>query len=142
MKKRNKKWWHNKCWRLWSLYRRLKASNHEGYCRCITCGKFHNYKEMNLGHLRHGVLDFDEINTNPQCVYCNQYQSGQRDLYYIWAVKTHGQKAVDDMYIRASMAMKGGNYSVEYLQLLFDELTQKLEVLNANRIQPHEGREE
>ncbi len=114
-----------KCWKLMSLWTRLKYADKRGYVCCITCNKKQHYKEMNAGHLKHGVLDYDPINIHPQCVYCNKYQSGQRDLYYKYVVDTYGQKIVDELYQRASLAKKGNKISLEELEKLAIELTLK-----------------
>jgi hypothetical protein len=107
---------YDKCWKLWSLYRRLENADNRGYVECITCMRVKHYKEMDLGHLRHNTLDFDRINTNPQCVFCNRYESGQRDLHYIWSVKKHGQAAIDDLYLRSNTTNKKDNYPFEWLE--------------------------
>jgi hypothetical protein len=122
-----------KCWKLMSLWTRLKNADARGYVKCVTCGKSRHYKEMDAGHLRHGCLDYDPVNINPQCVYCNQFQSGQRDLYYIWAVKKYGQKAIDELYQRAEKFKKGEIYTIEELEQIAIDLTMKLIELNEKR---------
>ncbi len=119
-----------------SLWVRLKNADAGGYVLCITCNKKLHYKKIDAGHLRHGVLDFDPININPQCVYCNQFQSGQRDLYYIWAVDAYGQEAIDDLYDRATIAKKGEKKSMEELEKIAIDLTLKIsELPNAKLVE-------
>ena len=128
-----------KCWHLMSLWVRLKSSDYYGYVNCVTCGKQYHYKLINAGHLRHGVLDYDPINIAPQCIYCNQYQSGQRDLYYIWAVKTYGQKAINKLYERADRAKKGEFYTIEELEKIALDLTIKINELSDNYLIAKKG---
>jgi hypothetical protein len=125
MRKISRKGLKKKCWDLMSLWTRIKNADNEGYVKCVTCGKIIHYKEIDAGHLRHGVLDYDPMNIHPQCVYCNKFQSGQRDLYYQYVVKTYGQKEVDDMYQRASLAKKGELYTMEELEKIAIDLTLK-----------------
>jgi hypothetical protein len=109
-----------------SLWTRVRFSDAGGYVKCITCNKTLHFTHIDAGHLRHGVLDFDPINLNPQCITCNKYNSGQRDLYYIWAVKTYGKKTIDDLYQRASMALRGEKKTIEELEVLAIDLTNKV----------------
>ena len=125
VKKHNKKWWHNKCWKLFSLKRRLEGSQANGYGRCITCGVVTHYKEANAGHYKHGVLDYDDMNINYQCVRCNKWLSGNLGEYARYLIKNYGQEEFEKLHIRASMAKKGENYSIEYLEQLATELTLK-----------------
>lgn len=129
MRKISKKGLKKKCWRLFSLWVRLKNADKNGYVQCVTCGRIKHYKEMDAGHLRHGCLDYDPININPQCDYCNRFNSGQRDLYYRWAVQKYGQKEVDALYQRASWAKNGEDYSMDYLEKLAIDLTLQISEL-------------
>ena len=55
---------------------RLKASDENGYCQCVTCGKIDHYKSMQGGHFysrRHLVFKLFEENLHPQCAGCNLY---------------------------------------------------------------------
>ena len=55
---------------------RLKASDDNGYCQCVTCGKIDHYKNMQGGHFysrRHIIFKLFEANINPQCAGCNMF---------------------------------------------------------------------
>ena len=55
---------------------RLKASDDNGYCQCVTCGKIDHYKNMQGGHFysrRHIIFKLFEDNINPQCAGCNMF---------------------------------------------------------------------
>jgi hypothetical protein len=62
--------------KLLQRYVRLKASDDNGYCQCVTCGKVDHYKAMQGGHFysrRHTVFKLFEENIHPQCPACNVY---------------------------------------------------------------------
>ena len=40
----------NKLWKLTSLYVRLRGSDFDDNCSCVTCGHTRHYKEMQAGH--------------------------------------------------------------------------------------------
>ena len=125
-----KKRLYNKCWKLMSLYSRLKFADNNGYVSCITCGQVKHYKEMNAGHLKHGVLDYDHFNIAPQCVGCNKWNSGRLDRYSEWLIKTYGLAEFENLCQRASMAKKGEPYSTEDLEKIAIDLTLKIAELN------------
>lgn len=127
MKKRRKNTYRkillDKCIKLHSLYTRLKYADKDGMVSCITCGSTRHFKEMDSGHYKHGVLDFDEINRHPQCTYCNRYLSGNLGEYARHIISRYGLEKFEDLHIRASMAKKGNKYEIEYLEKLAIELT-------------------
>jgi hypothetical protein len=107
---------YDKAWGLWSLYIRIKDADNGGYVKCFTCNKTYHYSAMHAGHLRHGVLDFDPMNIHPQCVTCNKWNSGERDLYLRKLQTLHTQEQIDDMYLRANTTLKKDNYPMEWLE--------------------------
>lgn len=65
---------------------------------CISCGRFHR-GAYDAGHyLTTGArpeLRFDEVNTNRQCVPCNQHLHGNLVLYRLGLIGRYGQSEVD-----------------------------------------------
>jgi|TARA_R110000851_G_scaffold156047_3_gene298534 hypothetical protein len=82
---------------------RLKASDENGYCQCVTCGKIDHYKSMQGGHFysrRHLVFKLFEENLHPQCAGCNLY--GMRttkiqEAYRIYMEDIHGARRIRAM---------------------------------------------
>ena len=74
---------------------RLKASDDNGYCTCVTCGKVDHYKAMQGGHFygrRHLRFKLYEENIHPQCPSCNLY--GMKTTKIQEAYRIY----MDDMY--------------------------------------------
>lgn len=69
---------------------------------------------MHLGHYKHRKLDFDEINTNPQCAGCNVYGHGKLDVYSMKLIERYGIEAVEDLHRRAAPP-DSNRYSKEFL---------------------------
>lgn len=62
------------------LLRRLEEANKYGACRCVTCGDWAPYKEMDGGHhfsRKINATAFDWRNVWPQCKRCNHPFSGR-----------------------------------------------------------------
>ena len=63
-----------------------------GLCRCITCGKFVYWKDMDCGHFvsrARPATRFTESNCHAQCTHCNRFLHGNEFEY---------GKAIDSLY--------------------------------------------
>ena len=74
--------------------------------RCCTCGKpiQINTRSAHCGHYikytdsKSTAFEFE--NLGPQCEVDNRYHGGRQDIFSQWIIKTHGQKALDDLNIK------------------------------------------
>lgn len=89
--------------KLLQRYVRLKASDDNGYCQCVTCGKVDHYKAMQGGHFysrRHTVFKLIEENIHPQCPACNVYgmkTTRTQEAYRIYMEDMYGARRVRAM---------------------------------------------
>lgn len=64
---------------------RLRNADKEGRCKCYTCPKVDNWKQMQCGHYisrSHLALRFDTLwNTRVQCPSCNVGKHGNLEVY-------------------------------------------------------------
>ena len=95
----------DKTWKEFSKYIRTKGADKDGFNECFTCGVKKHYTKLNAGHFKHGKLDFDEMNVNPQCVGCNMYGRGKLDVYAIKLLKLYGAKKLKDLDARAEQTL-------------------------------------
>lgn len=89
-------------WHWFSLFIRLRDSDANGYCKCISCGRIHHYKEMQAGHYisRRAIylaVKYHEKNVNAQCVYCNMHLKGNGPGYAAGLVRKHGPDVLDEL---------------------------------------------
>lgn len=98
---------------------RMKAADNNGFCKCVTCGKSHHYKEMQGGHFierRKISVKLVEENINPQCEYCNQWGMKQASCvlaYNDWMVEMHGAQFVEDLKRQSRQVRKYTRGEVE-----------------------------
>jgi len=89
--------------KLLQRYVRLKASDDNGYCTCVTCGKVDHYKAMQGGHFiprGRTILKLYEGNIWPQCPHCNCWGMKQAHSvlrYREWMVDYYGERRVKAM---------------------------------------------
>ena len=91
-----------------SKFIRLRDSDEDGYCRCITCGEVFHWKQITNGHWQKRdkkPTRYNEENCHAQCVKCNSYRSGEDSL--------HGDK-IQEIYggdIKNELRKKGNGFS-------------------------------
>lgn len=89
--------------KLLQRYVRLKASDDNGYCQCVTCGKVDHYKAMQGGHFysrRHTIFKLFEENIHPQCPACNVYgmkTTRTQEAYRIYMEDMYGARRIRAM---------------------------------------------
>lgn len=89
----------NKTWNLFSRIVRIIHSNYQGQCKCVTCGRWYPWIELDAGHFvaknRGGALWFDCHNVHPQCRHCNRYLRGNLIAYTRYMVEHYGMDEVE-----------------------------------------------
>ena len=121
--------------RSFSEYIRLKYSDGNGYCRCITCRQVHFWND---GYIHNGhyinrdvkVTRFDERNCRPQCLSCNSYHSGKIYLYRQRLLEIYGEAEIEKLELIANL---GGGYKAWDLQQMIIEYRQKVKSLKKEK---------
>lgn len=105
---------------VFSKYIRLKHSDNNGYCRCISCGKIVFWKQIQNGHYmsrRYLSTRFSEDNCRPQCVSCNMFNQGNIQMYRRGLISEIGEQRVD--LVEARARQETAKYSeFEYIELI------------------------
>lgn len=89
--------------RIFSEYIRLRDSNDNDYCRCISCGSIHHWKDMDCGHFvnrSHMGTRFSERNCNAQCRKCNRFDEGNNIGYTRGLIRKYGVKVIDELEMK------------------------------------------
>jgi hypothetical protein len=84
---------------LFSKYIRLKYSS-KGFCKCVTCGAFKHWKEMDCGHFvgrQFLQTRWDEKNVGPQCTRCNRHESGRGAQFALYLQERYGLGIVEEL---------------------------------------------
>ena len=113
---------------VFSLYIRLKNSNENGFCKCISCQKIQHYKEVDAGHFisrRHMSTRYDVNNVFPQCRYCNRYVAGNQWLYS-QALEKIEKNLPEKLYLKSKQTVKYSNNDLEAMILYYNNLRNQL----------------
>lgn len=84
--------------RIFSEYIRRRDADGNGVCRCITCGHYYFWKEMDAGHFINRdkkAVRFDERNVNAQCPACNRFHAGEQHKHAKAIDRKHGTGTAD-----------------------------------------------
>lgn len=127
----------NKLWKLTSLYVRLRGSDFDDNCSCVTCGHTRHYKEMQAGHFipkaQGNATAWDLRNIHPQCYRCNINLGGNGAEYFPFMLKTYGSEVVDELRQLSNTSRKISR--VQYEEMI-EHLQQKLQELIKQRENP------
>ena len=102
---KNISWYKKTLWRWFSRYIRLRDSDEDGICTCITCGRKHKWDsgQIDAGHYipknTGNAIYFDEKDVNAQCKYCNKYLHGNLAKYRPAIDKKYGPGTADALEI-------------------------------------------
>jgi hypothetical protein len=82
---------------------RLKASDENGYCSCVTCGVSKHFSEMQGGHFIERGKSFSKLleeNIHPQCPHCNAFGMKNTSTvlaYRRYMIETYGDEFVNEL---------------------------------------------
>ena len=81
-----------------SIYIRLRDSDENGICKCITCNTRKFWRQMDCGHYvkrSHQGARFHEKNCASQCQECNWLKQGNDAVYKEVIIERYGQQTHD-----------------------------------------------
>lgn len=112
-----------------SYYIRLRDSNSNGMCRCITCDKVKHWKEMDTGHFqsrRYLLTRYVEENANGQCQNCNQWNSGEQYKHGLAIDDKFGEGTAKELEKKARSMQKLTKNEVMEIAREFKSMAEKL----------------
>jgi hypothetical protein len=93
-----------KAWKVFSEYIRLRdciaSTKKPDLGICITCNGVFPYTQLQAGHLldgRIGMNFLDERGVFAQCMICNVWKHGNKEVYIPWFLDHFGKKLFDEL---------------------------------------------
>jgi len=122
--KDKKGYWMEKLDAIFSKYIRERDDG-----KCYTCGLHKDPKEMQCGHFitrgQHNTR-FSEINCHCQCVGCNVFKMGNKEVYSVNLEKQYGYGILQKL---AKEGNESRCYAIKELQELIETYKEKYEKL-------------
>jgi len=101
---------------------RVKAADDNGYCRCVSCGKYVPWNEADGGHFipkgNSSYWALEEENVHPQCKSCNGFEMKHgtaTQMYTLWMVDFYGRDFVNNMELKKRDPVKF--YKKDYIEM-------------------------
>lgn len=116
-------------WERFSIYIRLRDTDHEGYGPCITCGRPLFWKKGDCGHghsRAHMATKYDEKNNHLQCKPCNGFHGGKREVYEKAINKKYGPQTWELLEIKSKGVCKWGDFEIKALARHYQQEAEKL----------------
>lgn len=123
-----------RAWKAFSEFIRLRDSDENGNCICITCGNSHHWKQMQAGHLisgRSNSVLFNEEIVNAQCMQCNVFKGGQYIEYWLEMEKRIGRERCEQLLALKNQTVK---YSYQDYVDIFKKYTDAVSTLKKEKI--------
>lgn len=116
--------------KIFSQYVRRFYSFPSGQCSCVTCGYSYHWKDIQAGHYvsRSWLgLRWSMENVFPQCVRCNIFLKGNKELFALFLVRKFGANYLELLEQKKRRITK---MSVSDYQDLISKLTDDLHSLD------------
>lgn len=124
-RKKNLSYYKDKAWKMFSKYIRtrdcLATTKFPDQGKCVTCGKFFPFSELQAGHAiggRNNSILFDKELVNAQCKFCNGYGNGRYAEYSVWFIEKYGLEKWEEK-------VKLSREIVQYKQQDYEEMYEK-----------------
>lgn len=115
--------------KIFSIYIRLRDSDENGYCKCITCPTIKHWKKMDCGHYvkrQHQGVRYNEKNCASQCKNCNWNLQGNDAIYKEKIIELYGREIHDLLKSAERINFKRTQLEID---ILTDEYKQKVKEL-------------
>ncbi len=115
--------------RIFSVFVRLRHARN-GYCQCVTCGKWHHWKDIDAGHYwkrQHQATRWDERNVHPQDTHCNKFRGGAEAEHATYILAKYGKAVYDELAVKHSMIAKFTRADLEGMIEKYSGLVKQME---------------
>ncbi|HEY0088891.1 MAG TPA: recombination protein NinG [Candidatus Lokiarchaeia archaeon] len=109
-----------------SRFIRLRDSDDEGYCKCVTCNNKFWWKSMDCGHWvkrQHNGVRFHEKNCHAQCKDCNWLKQGNDSVYEKVIIERYGMGIRNLLKSAEHKAFKQSKMDLKILAQIYKEKT-------------------
>lgn len=120
----------SKLWAAFSKYIRLRDSDNNGLCKCITCHRIAHWKNMDCGHgipRQHWATRYNEKNNNAQCKVCNGFEGGKREVYKEEVNKKYGNGTWEILEVMSKKIIKRpSKYEISVMESFYKNKAKEL----------------
>lgn len=107
-----------------SIYVRLRDSDENGICRCVTCETRKPWRQMDNGHFikrQHMATRYKETNCHSQCKKCNYFEQGNDAKYEQFIIDKYGEDELNKLKAARHSTCKIGAFELKQLEKYYKE---------------------
>lgn len=119
----------DRLWKVFSEWIRLRDSDENGYCKCITSGRYVHWKLCDAGHFisrRHKSTKFHEQNVNAQSRNDNRFNAGNQYAYSKAIDRKYGPGTADKLLVMSRMTCKRDQFEIDVMTKYYSEKVKEL----------------
>jgi hypothetical protein len=123
----------NKLDTIFSEFIRLRDSDKNGICKCITSGEYFHWQSCDAGHFitrDNMATRWDETNVNAQGRGDNRFKSGKQYEHGLAIDKKHGQGTADKLLFKSKGVCNWQDFEVE---AMYSYYKREVKALKAER---------
>lgn len=117
---------------VFSEFIRLRDSNGEGICKCITCGNYYHWTDMDAGHFitrDNMATRWEEENVHAQCRQDNRFLSGKQYEHGLAVDKRHGPGTASKLLIKSKSVCNWQDYEIEAMIAYYKSAVRELKAV-------------
>jgi len=117
------------CDKWFSIFIRLRDSDENGICKCITCNNRSNWRQMDCGHYvkrQHSGTRYHEKNCHAQCRECNWLKQGNDSVYKEVIIEKYGQQIHDLLKSAEHKTIKQSAMDIKILTQIYKQKAKEL----------------
>jgi 5-methylcytosine-specific restriction endonuclease McrA len=114
---------------IFSEFIRLRDSDSNGICKCITCGSFDHWRSVDAGHFitRENMgTRWEEENVHAQCQGCNRFKSGKQYEHGLAVDKRHGAGTASKLLVKSKGVCNWQDFEIEAMAKYYRDQVKEL----------------
>lgn len=119
----------NKLDTVFSEFIRLRDSDKNGICKCITSGEFFHWRDCDAGHFitrDNMATRWDEQNVNAQGRGDNRFKSGKQFEHGLAVDKKHGPGTASKLLVKSKGVCNWEDFEIEAMYKYYKEAVKEL----------------
>lgn len=117
---------------VFSEWVRLRDSDKNGICKCITCGDFKHWRDIDCGHFitRDNMgTRWEEENCHAQCAHCNRFKSGKQFEHGLAVDKVHGPGTTSKLLVKSKGVCNWQDFEIEAMYKYYKSKVREIKTI-------------
>jgi hypothetical protein len=116
---------------IFSEFIRLRDSDKNGICKCITSGEYFHWRDCDAGHFitrENMATRWDEENVNAQGRGDNRFKSGKQFEHGLAIDKKHGPGTASKLLVKSKSACNWEDFEIEAMYKFYKQAVKELKL--------------